>query len=381
MTSAASTPCPLCGGAAVALPLPHPRRSMLSDGRVIPRALAKMSCLSCGSAFHASKTASEDIRRIYAEDYTLASASPKSDAARAQAYCGWISAECAPPRAILEIGCGSGALLAELLRTWPEARTYGIDPALPETAHSHAKIQLARGFAENVPADAGPFDLIVAVNVIEHTEDPRAFLRTLRSHLAPDGRIVVVCPDGDTPNVELLFFDHLYSLTRDTLETVGRNASLATKKQMPAPREIGDFQMAIFAAAADNRDALPACTEDLARLHSERQSYLERWGALDRFLLDRSQSSTSLAAFGAGQTAALLRAYAPESWSRVDTLVLDQPDEAWMLERPVASYRDALQYPGRAVLVATASRVQDAVAGRLSRDGLHPITWNELIPS
>lgn len=352
---------------------------MLSDGRVVPRALAKMSCLTCGSTLHASRTADEDVRKIYAEAYELAAAAPKSDAARARAYGKWIRTECAPPRAILEIGCGSGALLSELLRAWPDAQACGVDPALPDTARSQGGIRYIRGFVEDVPPDAGPFDLIVAVNVIEHTTDPSRFLRALHDRLAPKGRIVVICPDGHSPNVELLFFDHLYSLTRQALRIAGKAAGLAAEGHFPAPGEVGDFQMTCFAADAGD-SVPPSPPADPARLHHERRSYLEHWRMLDRYLLDRSQSAEDMLGFGAGQTAALLRAYAPETWARIGSLVVDDPSDAWKLERPIASYQDAIQNPGRPVLVATTPHVQNLVARRLERDGLHPITWNELIP-
>lgn len=372
--------CPLCRSGAAALTLPHPSRSMLSDGRVIPRALTKMSCLACGSAFHASSTTEADIRAIYDDDYTLASAAPKSDAARARAYGDWICSEFNPPTAILEIGCGSGALLSELLQTWPDAHACGVDPALPKTTQSQRNITLVRGFVEDIPTGAGPFDLIVAVNVIEHTTSPSAFLRSLHDHLAPNGRIVVICPDGHSPNVELLFFDHLYSLTRDGLRICGRVAALAAEKQMPAPNNIGDFQMSVFTRQTDNSHAPPADATNAARLHSDRQSYLDGWRMLDQFLLERSRSTADLLSFGAGQTAALLRAYAPQTWARVASLVLDDPTEAWNLGPPVALYRHTVQTPGRPTLIATTPRVQQAVARRLERDGLYPVTWNELIP-
>lgn len=372
--------CPLCAGGAVALTLPHASRSMLSDGRVIPRPLAKMSCLTCGSAFHASSTAEADIRAIYDDGYTLASTAPKSDAARARAYGDWIRTELPPAKAVLEIGCGSGALLSELMRIWPDVHACGVDPALPGTARSLQNIRLVRGFVEDVPAGAGPFDLIIAVNVIEHTIDPSAFLRSLRAHLAPNGHIVIICPDGHSPNVELLFFDHLYSLTRKGLRVCARHAALGAERQMPTPSHIGDFQMSIFTAQTDDRDTAPTEGADPTRLCSERLSYLENWRALDRFLLDRSRSARELLSFGGGQTAALLRTYAPQAWARVESVVLDDPTEAWDLGRPVASYQDAVQNSGRPALIATTPHVQEAVAKRLESDGFHPVTWNELIP-
>ncbi|MFB9265926.1 class I SAM-dependent methyltransferase [Bradyrhizobium erythrophlei] len=337
-----------------------------------------MSCLACGTAFHTSETTSDEVRTIYGDEYKLAAAAPKSDTARARAYGSWIMAEASAPQTILEMGCGSGALLSELLRMWPDAIGYGIDPALPDTARSEGRIHLASGFVEDIPNDAGPFDLIVAVNVIEHTADPRAFLNTLRPHLTPNGQILAVCPATQPPNIELLFFDHLYSLTPDALLLASQAASLAMKKQIPAPQEIGDFQMVVLAATGPSLP--PRRLASFSSLRSERSAYLERWGSLDQTLLDRSRTCSRLLAFGGGQTAALLRAYAPRTWARIELIVLDDVSEAWPLGRPIASYQEAVQNPDDLILVAASPHVQSAIAERLSRDGLRSVTWNDLIP-
>lgn len=374
--------CPLCGGSSAALPLPHASQSMLSDGRVIARALAKLSCMACGAAFHASKTSRPNIREIYDSGYALAGAAPKSDAARARAYCRWIQSECSPPRSILEIGCGSGALLKDMLSAWPAAKGYGIDPALPEAARPDNRIRLERGFVEDIPRDWQSFDLIVAVNVVEHVPNPGAFLAALQARLAPNGKIVIVCPAAEPPNVELLFFDHLYSLTPSALRAASKPTSLVVGRQTSAPREIGDFQMLVFNGADDASGTSLQWDRPFPDLHARRQSYLERWSELDQTLLDRSKPEARLAAFGAGQTAALLRAYAPRIWSRVGLIMLDDINEAWTLGPPIASYRDAVQnLAGAEVLIATSPHAQKAVADRLRNDGAQPIEWNDLIPN
>ena len=337
-----------------------------------------MSCLGCGTAFHASGISSAEVRTIYDDAYALARSSPKSDAQRARAYCNWIHTECAVPLNVLEVGCGSGALLRELLQTWPGTRGFGLDPALPETGASDGRLRLARGFVEDIPEDAGQFDLIIAVNVIEHTEAPETFLKALRSRLAPNGRIVIVCPEARPSNLELLFFDHLYSLTQAALLVASAAASLAARRQVSAPREIGDFQMVILEANASGQVTPPASLP--SELIAERNDYLGRWARLDHILLERSASAARLVAFGGGQTAALLRAYAPRTWSRVDAIAVDDPTEAWTLGPAVVPYQDVLRHSGCGVLIATSPHVQTILAERLSRDGLQPITWNDLIP-
>ncbi len=350
----------------MALCPPHPEQSIVSDGRVLPRALRKMSCLKCGAASHASGISETDVRTIYDSDYKLAGTAPKSDAARARVYSQWIQGECAAPQSILEIGCGSGALLQEFSTLWPEAR-------------SNSRIRLERGFVEDIPDDVRNFDLIAAVNVIEHLPSPSKFLVSLRSRLAPGGKIVIVCPAVNPPNVELLFYDHLFSFTAHALSSAVRTTSLVAREGALAPPSIGDFQMVVF-DTADQPSTLPLQQHSFSDLWSERQSYLERWSNLDQALLNRSKTASRLVAFGGGQTAALLRAYAPRTWGRVELIVLDDANEAWDLGTPIAPYRNAVQNLQAAeVLIATAPRTQKSVAERLRRDGLHPIIWDDLI--
>jgi SAM-dependent methyltransferase len=267
-----------------------------------------------------------------------------------------------------------------MLAAWPAANGCGVDPALPEAVQSDGRLRLQRGFVEDIPLDWQGFDMIIAVNVVEHVANPGTFLATLQSRLAPSGNIVLVCPAADPPNVELLFFDHLYSLTPSALRAASKPTSLVARKQTSAPREIGDFQMLVFNRADDASGALLPPDRPLQDLHARRQSYLKRWNELDRTLLERSRAGERLVAFGAGQTAALLRAYAPRTWARVDLVVLDDIDEAWTLGPPIASYRDAVQnLAGAAVLIAASPHAQTAIAERLRRDGMQPIAWNDLI--
>jgi SAM-dependent methyltransferase len=371
--------CPLCNGNAMALCRPHPEQSVISDGRLLPHALKKLSCANCGAAFHDSIVSHEDIRRMYGSEYMLAGAAPKSDAARAVAYAQWMRNECSMPRSIFEVGCGSGALLREFSTIWPEAVCFGVDPALPSPDRRDSKLRLERGFVEDVPNDVGMFDLIVAVNVIEHTSSPGKFLASLQARLSPVGRMLIVCPSAEEPNAELLFFDHLYSLTTNSLTAAVAGTPLVARSQSLAPLAIGDFQMVTF-DATDRASELALRNEAFSDLWSRRDSYLKAWHDLDQLLLNRSQSFQRLVAFGGGQTAALLRAYAPRTWGRLELIILDDAEEAWTLGIPIDSYTNAVQGLGAAgILIAAAPRAQTALAERLRRNGLQSIRWDDLI--
>jgi SAM-dependent methyltransferase len=364
----------------MALPAPHPHQSVVSDGRIVAHALSKISCLKCGSASHACRVPDQEVRAIYHGGYELAGVAPKSDAARARAFGKWLQAKDLAPRSVLEIGCGSGALLQELSVIWPEAECTGIDPALPG-ARSDRRLRLERGFVEDIPDDLRNLDLIVAVNVIEHVPSPGKFLACLLPHLAPNGKIVIVCPAAKPPNTELLFYDHLYSLTPEALGAAVRAMPLVARTSSLAPPAIGDFQMIVF-DAGDRVATRLLPWPSFSTLWSERKSYLDCWSALDTVLLARTRSAARLVMFGGGQTAALLRAYAPRVWARTETIVLDEIGECWSLDKPMESYAKAVHdLTGAQVLIAAMPRLQQAISERLREDGLQSIRWDDLIAS
>jgi len=85
------------------------------------------------------------------------------------------------PRRVAEVGCGAGAVLAELRRALPEAELSGYDIA-PQAAQfwpGHASV--------NVRFTLGDFfesreraDVVLVLDVIEHLSDPFLFLSRLR---------------------------------------------------------------------------------------------------------------------------------------------------------------------------------------------------------
>ena len=98
----------------------------------------------------------------------------------------------------LDVGCGAGLLAEPLARLGADVTA--IDPAegLIEAAKAHAAgqglaIDYRAAAVENVE---GSFDLITAMEVIEHTADPAAFLRSLAARLAPGGLLILSTPNA-----------------------------------------------------------------------------------------------------------------------------------------------------------------------------------------
>jgi 2-polyprenyl-6-hydroxyphenyl methylase/3-demethylubiquinone-9 3-methyltransferase len=98
----------------------------------------------------------------------------------------------------LDVGCGAGLLAEPLARLG--AQVTAIDPAeeLIAAAREHAAGQ---GLAIDYRASAiekleGEFDLITAMEVIEHTADPQQFLHDLAKRLVPNGLLILSTPNA-----------------------------------------------------------------------------------------------------------------------------------------------------------------------------------------
>jgi SAM-dependent methyltransferase len=82
---------------------------------------------------------------------------------------------------VLEVGCGTGAVLAELVRRRIGTSHVGIDMADPaEHLDENAKnLDLRQYDGGRLPFDDNSFDLVYASHVVEHVPDPRGFLLEL----------------------------------------------------------------------------------------------------------------------------------------------------------------------------------------------------------
>jgi 2-polyprenyl-6-hydroxyphenyl methylase/3-demethylubiquinone-9 3-methyltransferase len=101
-------------------------------------------------------------------------------------------------RTALDVGCGAGLLAEPLARLG--ARVTGIDaaPELIEAARAHAAGQGLEIDYRAVPVEEveGQFDLVTALEVIEHVADPAAFVRALAARLAPGGLMILSTPNA-----------------------------------------------------------------------------------------------------------------------------------------------------------------------------------------
>ena len=106
-----------------------------------------------------------------------------------------------PPR-VLDVACGTGILLKELLERVPGVEAYGVEASADMLAQArialngHPRVQLKQvevgaGETANLPYARGSLDLITCTNALHDMPEPVGMLEGLTRLLAPGGQLVV----------------------------------------------------------------------------------------------------------------------------------------------------------------------------------------------
>jgi cyclopropane fatty-acyl-phospholipid synthase-like methyltransferase len=107
--------------------------------------------------------------------------------------------ELGPHERVLEIGCGPGFALS-LLAELTDGGVVGLDHSatmLAQASRRNAvalaagRLTLVHAGLEALPTLTGPFDAVLAVNVVQFWEDVPAAFRAIRALLSPSGRFAV----------------------------------------------------------------------------------------------------------------------------------------------------------------------------------------------
>jgi SAM-dependent methyltransferase len=99
-----------------------------------------------------------------------------------------------PGERVLDVGCGVGALAADLARV-KDARVTGVDldvSAVAEARRLHRDPRLTFLEADARSLPAGRFDVVILSNVLEHLDDRVDFLREVVERVAPQRLLIRV---------------------------------------------------------------------------------------------------------------------------------------------------------------------------------------------
>jgi ubiquinone/menaquinone biosynthesis C-methylase UbiE len=106
-----------------------------------------------------------------------------------------------PTDRVLDVGCGTGALLRRLAESHPAELLTGVDPVPEMLAVARrrlpAEVELREGWAERLPFADEQLDVVVSCNMFHYIQRPVEALREMRRVLRTGGRLVVTdwCDD------------------------------------------------------------------------------------------------------------------------------------------------------------------------------------------
>jgi SAM-dependent methyltransferase len=96
---------------------------------------------------------------------------------------------------VLDVGCGPGALTAELVQRLGPAAVAAVDPAeqfVAAARERHPDVSVQRASAEDLPFPDDAFDAALAQLVVHFMSDPAAGVAEMRRVTRPDG-VVAAC--------------------------------------------------------------------------------------------------------------------------------------------------------------------------------------------
>lgn len=103
------------------------------------------------------------------------------------------------PRDILDIGCASGYVCAEIKNLFPKAKVTGIDASetfIKFAKKTHKGVDFLAADGHNMPFKDKTFDLIVCTEVLEHVVEPKKILAEAKRCLKNNGELIVSMDSG-----------------------------------------------------------------------------------------------------------------------------------------------------------------------------------------
>ena len=137
---------------------------------------------------------------------------------------------------VLDLGCGDGRISALLADAGGEVT--GVDPsetALERARRAHPDLTFLRPARDGaLPLPDSSFDVVVAINVLEHVADTQRLMSEARRVLAPGGSLAVAVPyhgriEGAT--AALISFERAHDPLEPTLRRYTRRSLAALLEQ------------------------------------------------------------------------------------------------------------------------------------------------------
>lgn len=160
-------------------------------------------CVRCGSVHQTSLPRGSELHDLYRaveDDRYMVEERGRRRTARRLLN---LLAKHMPRGRLLQVGSGYGLLLDEARQRGYEVEGVELASQAAHYARDRLGLPVREMAIEDVTLEAGRYDAVLLVDVLEHFEDPIAVLDRVLSALAPGGAVLIVTPDPSSLTARL----------------------------------------------------------------------------------------------------------------------------------------------------------------------------------
>jgi len=147
---------------------------------------------------------------------------------------------------VLDVGCSSAVLTAEIAKKLPKSKVVGIDSyknAIDFARTKYPNLELIVADAHKLPFENKAFDLVICTETLEHVTDPKKCLEEIKRVLRKQGKGIISMDSGSLLFKTIWFFwtktkgrvwenAHLHEFNAKVLENLIKEAGFRINRKI-----------------------------------------------------------------------------------------------------------------------------------------------------
>lgn len=270
---------------------------------------------------------------------------------------------------------------------YSQAIIEGVEPSRynSKVAIDHG-FKVYEGMLGEVSLPSKSHDLVYCNNVIQHVTNAREFAISLKDAVSDDGVIIVTCPDGTAPNIEILWGDQNFSFLPAHLMRLFKEIGFSVISWFPSPPSpsVPPAQMFFLSKDpkhANGREGISVPVPNINQIYNSKSKYLEFFKKIDEYICSQTEQCAQVFNFGASYWSSVLAAYCPNYWKKVSACFVDDADniEHGFLDKQVIQLNSIGTFDDHAIVLGTGPATHKALRERFSSLWKKIVSWDDFI--